>query len=746
MLNGHFENCYGIKAFDMGKGIDFNNCNKAFIYAPNGVMKSSFSKIFEDISEGKPSEDRIFKDRTTSYSVTYETSTYQYTSLKPKDVPNTDAIYVVNSYMDKFEFTKETVSTLLADEATRNKYNVIMSRLSDEIKAIEEALRLKAGISKPQIKLSLISDLNLASTSDWPDIMNSIEEVLTGGSIPNYLNEIKYAVLFNDKAIAVYKKPEFQKNIAEYIKRLDDLLSNSIVLNTVFTDRSAENLGKELAKDNLFDASHTIVLCDGTVIKSIDEWNEVINEQLKKMYSDDKLSKAFEKLKKILTANNDVSNARDAIIAHPEVIPLLLDIGQAKKFMWGSYFDNLDKDFTEYKKVIDGYAVEIKALYEQAATQSKRWKQVVDEFNRRFRVPYKVKVDNKSNFILKDEAPSLSFDYQQKVSETDNASCNLTKDDLMKSLSTGEKHALYLLYILFDLERIRIQANEGGRRFLIITDDISDSFDYKNKYAIIEYLADLSKNPGMDLLMLTHNFDFYRTAKSRLNVSRPNCYIAQRNTDGAIDMSEFRYQKDFFKKVIVEGIQQNKDSDKRKKMLIASIPFYRNLSEYSGSDQDYLDLTCFMHYKTTPISTDETTLDSLWSIVKKYIGEEEINFDGENYFECLKSIDSKVLADSDDVSLENKLVLSIGVRLLAERYLKKVITDHTGSCDDAKSNQMREWYNQAKAYLNDVESAFMDEVNLITPETIHLNTFMYEPLIDVSIWNLKDLYKRAMLL
>lgn len=81
MLNGHFENCYGIKAFDMGKGIDFNNCNKALIYAPNGVMKSSFSKIFEDISEGKPSEDRIFKDRTTSYSVTYETSTYQYTSL-----------------------------------------------------------------------------------------------------------------------------------------------------------------------------------------------------------------------------------------------------------------------------------------------------------------------------------------------------------------------------------------------------------------------------------------------------------------------------------------------------------------------------------------------------------------------------------------------------------------------------------------------------------------------------------------
>lgn len=42
MLSGHFENCYGIKEFDMGTGIDFSRSNKAIIYAPNGVMKTSF--------------------------------------------------------------------------------------------------------------------------------------------------------------------------------------------------------------------------------------------------------------------------------------------------------------------------------------------------------------------------------------------------------------------------------------------------------------------------------------------------------------------------------------------------------------------------------------------------------------------------------------------------------------------------------------------------------------------------------
>ena len=85
----------------------------------------------------------------------------------------------------------------------------------------------------------------------------------------------------------------------------------------------------------------------------------------------------------------------------------------------------------------------------------------------------------------------------------------------MVSLSMGERRALYLLYILFDLERIRKQAREGGGQYLIIADDISDSFDYKNKYAIIEYLCDFAKTKGIDLLMLTHNFYFFRTVKYR---------------------------------------------------------------------------------------------------------------------------------------------------------------------------------------------------------------------------------------
>ena len=60
MLSGRVVNCYGIKELDL-PAINFASCNKAVIYAPNGVMKTSLSKIFEDISQGKSTSDRMIE-------------------------------------------------------------------------------------------------------------------------------------------------------------------------------------------------------------------------------------------------------------------------------------------------------------------------------------------------------------------------------------------------------------------------------------------------------------------------------------------------------------------------------------------------------------------------------------------------------------------------------------------------------------------------------------------------------------
>ena len=207
-------------------------------------------------------------------------------------------------------------------------------------------------------------------------------------------------------------------------------------------------------------------------------------------------------------------------------------------------------------------------------------------------------------------------------------------------------------------------------------------------------------------------------------------------------MKVFRYQKDFFKNVIIAGIN-GADDYNQKKMLIASIPFYRNLAEYCGDNAEYLQLTCYLHYKSNPVDTASVTLSDLWAVISQYVNGATASFGAENFYNTLQLLATDVSIDYDDISLENKLIVSIASRLRAEKYLKQVIISHEGSCTDSESNQMREWYERAKPYLSDEEKRLMDDINLITPESIHLNAFMYEPLIDVSIWTLNDIYGRT---
>ena len=743
MLSGHFKNCYGLKQFNL-QNINFSRCNKALIYAPNGVMKSSLSKVFDDISKGATTCDRIFQNVVSNYSVTHYTSRYVYSSANRTQPTATDRIYVVNTFNNSFEFTKETVSTLLADETTRNAYNVLMAQFSGEIIQIEEKLRVLTGLTKSQIKGKLITDLGLTGTADWTDIFEKLNELYATRRTFEYLNDCTYSELFNDKAMAVYGKQEFLNSIEEYISSLNILLENNPILNDRFTDRNAETLGKEMAKHNLFNAQHTICLKDGTtVIHSLEEWNFVVNEQLDRLYSSPELSTVFQKLKKMLTSNGEVSRLRDIIVAHREIIPALSDIPALKVQTWLDCFSKLDMSFDDYYRNISQYTAQIKVLYEQASAQSARVQTVVNKFNRRFRVPFEVRIENKANFLLKDEAPNLSFKYTRGMIAQQSAT--LKKDDLMVSLSTGEKRALYLLYILFDLERIRQQATAGGGQFLIVADDIADSFDYKNKYAIIEYLNDLGNTSGIDLLILTHNFDFYRTVKLRLGVARNHCYIAQRDEEGIVSITEFKYQKDFFKNVVIKDIKDgNIINDDKKKLLISSIPFYRNLCEYSGKEVEYSRLTCFLHLKTTPLDTLTVKISDLWNLINPFLNNTTFSGADEDYYTAVTRVANTCVADNtNEVLLDNKLFIAIAIRLLTEKFMKNTLISNGKACSDADSNQTRKWFNQVKRFLTPAQISVIEEVNLITPESIHLNSFMFEPLIDISNWALKDLYTRV---
>lgn len=743
MLSGKFENCYGLKSFEL-KEINFTDSNKAIIYAPNGVMKTSFSNVFDDISKGNKTTDRIFNGLNTSYIVQYYSSTYSNTQLSKND-----NIYVVKSFDERFELSKETIGTLLSDEKTRKNYEILVSQFSEELSEFKSNLSKLSGFTQKDIESQLRKDFKINKKADWADIFARLNEIYSEIENIELFNDIKYIDLINEKTESIITSQTFLELIGKYVDLLNDLISNNEVLSKNFSDYNAEELGKSFKKHDLFKNNHKIVLQNGIEIKSLNEWNNVITEQLDKIYSTPEIGKALQDLKKKLTGNDSVRTLREIILSNKEILVYFKDVEKLKKILWVNYLNNLEKDFSVYFSKVTSFSSEIKKLYESAEKQAERWQRVVDEFNRRFRVPFEVKISNKANFLLKDEAPNLYFTYTRCRGTDEEEKADFGKDELMKSLSMGEKRAMYLLYILFDIEIIKEKAIQGSGKHLIIVDDIADSFDYKNKYAIVEYLSDISKNEYIDLLILTHNFDFYRTVVSRIGIKREKCYIVQKNENEELQMTNFGYLKDYFSKGIVEAIKDGNISNNSKKIkLIASIPFYRNLTEYLLLDSEYSNLTCLLHLKSTPVDTNNLKLSDVWNMIPN-IFRNEFNStfstdNDEKYLDLINNLATEICnSPKEEIVLENKIILSMAIRLELEKFLKPILTANNIPLE-CQGVQTRYWSEKAKPFLTEEQIKIVDEVNLMTPESIHLNSFMYEPIIDMSDWALKQLYENIL--
>ncbi|UVK35644.1 hypothetical protein LHFGNBLO_006484 (plasmid) [Mesorhizobium sp. AR10] len=123
------EHCYGIKK--LKADLDFGKTNAIAIYAPNGAMKSSLAKTFQDIADGKDSGDRIFKDRINKRMVTDEKGN----ALPP------ESVMVVLPYEEAFGHSEKT-STLLVNSKLRAEYEKLNLGFEDARQRLLAALRV----------------------------------------------------------------------------------------------------------------------------------------------------------------------------------------------------------------------------------------------------------------------------------------------------------------------------------------------------------------------------------------------------------------------------------------------------------------------------------------------------------------------------------------------------------------------------------------------------------------------------
>lgn len=710
-LHVHLENCYGIRS--LTHRFDFRTDTPYAVYAPNGFMKSSFAKCFEDLSRGSASSDRMFPKRVSVRAIRDEDQR----DIEP------DKVLVVRPYDETFQ--PERVSLLLVNDALKRQYDDAVARIEERRADLIKVLKQRSGLTGR----TATPESELCAAFAGQSLFDLVEVLTAAAGSVNELGlaEVSYAELFNDKTRSLLESGTIATQLKDYVSRYDALVRESPILSQKFTHYHAQTVHKNLADNGFFDARHSVNLFDGTAkqeVSSARELQERIENEKQRVLADAGLRKAFDELDRKLSANAELRRFREYLRGHPDLIPRLVDPGALERDLWSAYLAAEPSAWSafaeEYRK---GKAVMDDAV-RAARSERTEWEAVIELFTKRFHVPFRLRVENQPDVILKQETPEIAFDFvdEEETRVPDRGA-------LLQVLSQGERRALYLLNVLFEIE---VRKKSPGRTILVV-DDVADSFDYQNKYAIVEYLRDIVTCGSFSLIVLSHNYDFHRTIGLRLGIAQRDRRLLAVRTGREISLVPEQYQWR-------SPFNHWKKNLREPRFLVAAIPFVRNLAEYCGRAEEELQLTSVLHQKA---DTRTITLADLQDVFSRVLHEcppfvpplEGTRGVVDLVYETADQIASTGV---DFAELESKVVLSIAIRLRAEAFMTSRIAD----VPDFHRNQTAELVSLYRSqHSGDTEVlGTLARVQLMTPENIHLNSFMYEPILDMSAAHLRQLW------
>lgn len=715
-LSISLKNCYGIDEFK--ETLDFTKSKANLIYAPNGVMKTSLARTFLDLSNGKQPQEKLF-NKVPEYNVTFndaEVSKNQMLVIQPFDQI----------------FESKNISTLLINPEKKRIYDDAFKEILTTKKKLITALNKVSKVKINDIETQISKDFKCSSIFEAIDIL--IELNLGNKAFVN----IEYNKLFDAKVTELLKTDEIQVGIAEYTERYNELIDKSDLFSKgVFNPVKASAISIALKKENFFKANHKVILngSNETLTKH-DEFHSYFETEKEKILGDGSLKSINDK---IIGGVAPVKHFQEIIENHPEISSELHDINKLKQTIWSSYYISNKELFDELLKQFNNSKEELKNIEIEAGAENTLWQEAVITFKERFHVPFDISIKNKINAVLGTKAPNIAFTFTDPETAK-SVTFDRGQLNTLDFLSIGERRAMYLLYVIFEF-KARAKRKDNT---IIVIDDIADSFDYKNKYAIIEYLKDISEEESFRMIVMTHNFDFYRTFQARVldTAKWDNSYIAQKfdNKIKLIKGGQKTVSNPF-------ELWKNKYHE-IPSILISMIPFVRNLIEYKDgtSSESYNKLTSMLHIK---VDTNDLKIKDLEKIIASVIKPKALNtdvFNGESLIIDLIYSTADELSNTacnDEICLERKVALSIAIRLKAEEFMfanvkdkSKVKAPQTGKLFDRlikENTPFSEHFSKIKRVLN--------QVILITPENIHLNSFMYEPLMDMSDHHLVTLYK-----
>jgi len=383
-LNIKFKNCYWIK--ELNHEFSFEDSNVNLIYAKNGSMKTSFTKVFKKYQEWKEGEicDEMFTDKSPEYLIEW--------------VDNfKENIFVIESYSDSFKSKK--ISTLLLKEDLKDRYENEYKKISDSESVFYEKLREKSKLRNiDEVKAHLLETF---AEKDIFDVFLT-QETKVKDWIDYIYDNIIYNEIFNKKAFDFLLKEK--DVIEEYITRYKKLVSESRYLWSDFNHYRAKKAWDILEKMYFYKWWHKLSFYnkkDKSFEDILDEenFNLKIENEEKILFKDEELKKILWKLDKKIK-NSDLEQLRDYLFQNKEILPELKNLDIFRKKIWIDYFkENID-EYEDLLWKIKKWKIEIEKILNEAEWDKEYWKNAVNEFNSRFTVPFELDVNNVKDIML----------------------------------------------------------------------------------------------------------------------------------------------------------------------------------------------------------------------------------------------------------------------------------------------------------------------------------------------------------
>lgn len=686
LIVNKMKNAFGIANLSL-------NDNKPYfsqdvIYSRNGTFKTSFSKTLYELSNGNISK---IRDRISDELADLD--------IKIIDENDTEIIDLTNKFIVFSRDIYENNNKKLSDYT--QEYELIAIDKEDK-EYLDELL--SNGIEDSIIELNTACkkmDLDYAKVMDVLELNgnNKVEKLielfeLIAEADDNDIAQINLKKIFQ-KAYDVIDNEEFKTSVSNYIDVYNNRLNEKLFDNDFNENNCFDLIGSLKKLSFLNETKKRGIVMQGTIYYKIEEVEELISNIIKEIATDPQIIKANKELLKNIGTSKESAVLKEEIINNPQLVQQL-SLGRK-----GIILSALKKSGIQYDywiTTLNKVKQELTKLLEKVKTKSSIFDEALDVYKSRFHPVFSIEIKNREESLLGLQMPTFIFRHNR------NKDIEIEEIKLYELLSSGEKTSLNIIKFL-----VEYLANKNNNPFIVL-DDIVETFDYANRYAFLEYINDLVRT-GSSIVILTHNFEFYKTVSSRIRDLRK---LEAHSDNGKIYISKnSNLNKNIEDILTINNLEQ----------LLFAIPYIREANIILKNDTELFDSLLHYNQQTRTIKLGQIT-DLLGENAK-------INLEldtNKNYIETLKEIVSD-FKNIDDNNIVKKTILAMYLRIVLE---EKIIQDNYSLLEGIDNFQLARIQDLYSNKLSDKTNSLIEKVQLSTPEFIHGNAFMYEPLIDIE--------------